>query len=210
VKFHLPFCVALFLAYSATTRANDAPASSSEPSMSLLPEPAKTERRWYGAPMLAIDGVTFAIALVGTGLFVDGATKTAPGDYRNEKDDGGVIVVISGAVYAFSGPFAHGDHDHWGMAFASFGLRTTLPCLAFLAGAGFGALTDAPNHYSGAVEGAVIGFGIGVLGAFLLDDLLLARDTVAPAATEHSSAFQILPTFAPIKNGASVGVIGVF
>ncbi len=151
----------------------------------VVTEQAPPKRKWYGAVTLGIDGLAAASCLtiilcpfVGLGGFVFGA------------------------------PILHWVHGNVGKGFGSLGIRLALPAAAAGIGAAIGAGADqaARSGTSGATTAAVIGFLSGVVGASLLDALVLAYDD----PPEPKQNVRILPVFAPAASGATFGVLGAF
>lgn len=101
-----------------------------------------------------------------------------------------VILAVAGtAGYLFGGPAVHWWHERHSRAAGSFGLRLGIPLAAAVLGAGIGASAyhEPPGcgcQVIGAISGAAVGAGAGVLIAMVLDWAWLARrDEAQPRAT---------------------------
>jgi hypothetical protein len=115
--------------------------------------------------------------------------------------------------YAFGSPIVHLAHRHEDKALTSFLLRVGVP----LAGAGIFALAGyAAYPVSGPIDvqygvqiGALIGFVLGIATVITVDYATISFDEVK-RGQKLENAFTLVPTVTPIKNGASVGVVGFF
>ncbi len=139
----------------------DALGPATTPALALQAEP-EGSYRWQ---VFAADGASLALLVSGSKT---GATVGAVG-------------------YLLAAPIVHMGHDEGGRAAASLALRVGLP----IAGA-FG-LAAALKHPcsaddddcdDGTLEGAILGFGLGMLAAMVIDTALIARPVKAkPAVT---------------------------
>lgn len=116
-----------------------------------LPSAARADD-WYGWQTLATDATADTL-LVGGGLF--GESKEA--------------AIAAAALYTFGGPIVHVAHGEWGRAGISLGLRLGLPTLGGLVG---GALCFDRKGFLSCLGSAVLGIGVGILGAEITDAAL--------------------------------------
>jgi hypothetical protein len=130
-----------------------------------------TTTHYYGLPMAAMDAASI-------GLFLGGAAG----------NDGG-LVGLSAVSFSFGPPLVHLLHGHPKRALASLGIRTLAGGLAV------GAIVwDLTANYcdpdGGHCDGPVLGLTVGamaILAAMVVDDAVLARDTVpAQPSVIHS------------------------
>jgi hypothetical protein len=84
--------------------------------------PARTERRWYGLPILIGDGI-------GLGVLLGGVAN----------DNSGAII-LGGLAMALTSPIVHSHYDHGGRAWGGFFLRLGGVAVGALAGDETGAL----------------------------------------------------------------------
>lgn len=142
------------------------------------------ERRWYGGQTLAVDGI-----MLTSGLLL-GSSGLAP------------LAGISILGYFAGGPMVHGAHDRGWAALGSFGLRLGGP----LAGVAIaGAIAPGAAGGLGCNEMCVGGLVAGYLGAVLLDAAALSWERPKPPTGPI-----VVPTAAVKKDGAVVGLQGVF
>ena len=137
-------------------------------------------KRWYGAPIVSIDG-TAALVM---GLGAD-AQEVWP-------------VFVGYSAYLLGGPTVHAAHGRWGIGAASLGLRATLPGLGILIGNAAGGGNDDSAPITGMV--------LGILTAATLDSAVFAREPVPQPKT----GFQWSPNVAVGKDSAEVAVSGTF
>jgi hypothetical protein len=175
------------------------PRPAPEPADEVPKERLTEKTRWYGYQPLLIDGADLALLLVG------GATGSD------------AVIGLTLVPYLLGGPIVHAIHGRYATAGIDLGIRVAAPLASALVGAGIGAalgvgLTSGGGDSSedaaiGAVVGAVIGFGVGIPAAIAVDAAVLSRE---PVAAPRPSGFQWAPSVRPTKNGANVGVMGVF
>lgn len=157
----------------------------------------REKSHWYGWQNLIVDG-----GVVVGGLVLVGASGEAGG-----------IVLVTG--YFFGGPIVHWSHGQVGRGFASLGIRVAAPLL--FAGLGYAVFQRGGNDDLRGAAGAVLGFGLGVLGAIAVDAAVLAYEKVdtdedddARAASRRRTAQRPItwsPWAAPRTEGG--GMIGV-
>jgi hypothetical protein len=171
-----------------------------EPSPDEAPkERLKEKTNWYGYQPLLIDSADLALLVVG------GATGSD------------TVMGLTLVPYLLGGPIVHAIHGRYATAGIDLGIRVAAPLASALVGAGIGAALgvglssgdgdSSTNAGIGAVIGAVIGFGVGIPAAIAIDASVLSRE---PVPAPRPSGFQWAPSVRPTKNGANLGVIGVF
>jgi hypothetical protein len=194
---------------SAQATPMPAPDAAPEGYLSTTLPPPKV-RHWYGDQVLACDGAALGLLLL--------AAATAAGNSNNDNFAlPGTLLVGSGLTYLLGGPIVHFAHDEVGKGFGSLALRAGMPfALAIVGGvAGLvagGSASNGGNNdgaLSGLLIGAGVGFGLGIVGAIAIDAAALSEERI-PGKAPVTSRLTVLPTFAPIPNGASFGVVGAF
>lgn len=168
--------------------------------------PRATGRRWYGWQTLIADAATVTLV---------------PAVASQLDKDGGAIALGMVSSYLLASPIIHLAHGRPGIAAASLGLRTGMPMTGALLGAALSG--DCRGSFCG-LEGAAIGFVLGVLGASALDAAVLARepretresdksgdDDARRAPKELKRGFAVTPTGGPRKEGGfDLGLGAVF
>jgi hypothetical protein len=151
--------------------------------------PRRKAGQWYGWQTLVCDGVSVLT----------------------------VVVVVGIGGYLLCAPIVHVAHGRGLIALADLGLRVGAPVAGAFAGAGLGYLADDASGrnstYGGAaLVGGVLGFGVGLLGAVIVDAAVLAREDAPLDGREaRQSQFTILPVVGPRSlGGLDVGLGGVF
>lgn len=125
--------------------------------ISPRPDVPKKKGQWYGGQTLMVDLISVPLVAV-SGLGVAG--------------------------YLVGAPLIHFAHDNPGRALGSIGLRIWLPVLGGLIG-------KSPSSGGGGIlsvdDGALIGAGLGIVSAWLIDSLVLAyEDQPAPERASMS------------------------
>lgn len=161
-------------------------------------ESESDERRWYGWQTFTADGVALGLLLLAAGS----AT-------RESGNETGTLVGLSGATYLFAAPVIHATHGRVGMSFASAGVRVALPIGGMLAGLSAADCGSGSDEMFCGMGEAVVGFSIGVLSAVLIDGALFAWES-PPERAESANRVRVVPAVAPIRGGASAGVLGTF
>ena len=161
---------------------------------------APSESGWYGGQTLGVDGV--ALALFALGAANGGSNPSTATS----------LMVTSGITYVLGGPVIHIAHGRYGTAAASLGVRLAAPVVGGAVGgvAGavlFGAASNSTGALIGGATGAIFGLGTGVIVASVLDSAVLAHRT---ARAPERTGFQWSPVAAPVKGGATAGVVGRF
>jgi hypothetical protein len=128
--------------------------------------------RWYGWQTLATDGA--AIGLISASL------ATADNNGRNSPS----LALAWGALgaYALGAPVMHFVHENPGRGFASFGMRIGGPVVLGFTGALLENCRSGGHDLCG-LGGALIGTGLGIIGAVAVDAAVFAYDD-KPAENE--------------------------
>lgn len=143
------------------------------------------KRRWYGAPILIVDGASYVTFLVATSSDV-----LAP------------VAVVGAGGFLLGGPITHVAHGNWGWAGLSVLARGTLPLVGAAAGAG-----DCEPEDGDACLGSVFSLAaVGMVAATVFDTAVLAFEP-EPVATPALSAQPILGVSA---THAFIGATGTF
>lgn len=121
---------------------------------------------WYGWQTLAFDGALFAGSI--TALYVAGETDVFES-----------LAWTPAVGFALGGPVIHLVHREPWRALGSLGLRGGLPALGGAIGIGILATCPPPDgEYGNCGLGEfVVGVGVGVLAASLIDGFALARES---------------------------------
>jgi len=187
---------------TATARADDD--STTTTTQKVQREPVEN---WYGGQTLAADGAAIALALAG------GATTRAPSVSTG-------LAALSVGTYVLGGPIVHATHGRGGIGLADLVLRLSAPIVGGVLGALVGnALVPASastceddGPCGGGLGGAVIGLGLGLVTATIVDATVLAYE---PAAPGDASPIRVAPSVAVVPQGhdgaiGTVGAIGTF
>jgi hypothetical protein len=149
----------------------------------------RSERVWYGQPMLLVD--------IAASAMIWGAVEL--------EDERPGLASLGGLTFVFGPPIVHLANGEVARGLASFGLRTSLPLtvalLGLVADSGSACRDDICDP---SFEGFFWGGLVGMVSGALLDDFLLAHHEVrvAPSWT---------PTVASAPGGGlSFGVGGTF
>lgn len=117
---------------------------------------------------------------------------------------------LGGLAYALGGPVIHGMHGHGGRVLASMALRVGLPLALAIGGGELGRQDcSGPDDYDcgGAnIGGALLGFGLGVVTAMVVDDALIAR----PVAIRKHDDATWAPQIAVTPRHVGLGALGRF
>jgi hypothetical protein len=179
--------------------------SPSAPLPPAAPPPLADEEHWYGWQILIVDGGVLlgTVAMIGAGVGSDSAA---------------IPAIVGPSAHVLGGPIVHWAHGNLEEGFASLGLRVGMPLVAGALGMGVGHLA-APAE-SGAMFpvgvgiGAVVGLGLGYIGAIVVDTAVLAYEPSSPAGRTgaRSPSFVWQPTvgFDPSRESATFGVAGSF
>lgn len=166
----------------------------------------KEEEEWYGYQTLLVDAASL-------GLMIGGAAMAS--NAHGNGDAGGYVALAGAAGYVLGAPIVHWTHGRIGPGFGSLGLRVGMPLGGMFWGAVIGAAMDS-HHDDSVAGGAAIGFLGGMAGAILFDAALLAyekpseRDKEAYETASAKHPIRWIPTLAPRKEGATIGVSGLF
>lgn len=175
-----------------------APKKAHKPYRYVVPDAAyESPRRrakrdeWYGYINLTCD------ALATTTLYLAA---------EQSGDRGDKLGYLALFTYLAGGPIAHWAHGNVGTGFASLGIRAGLPIVSgYLGCAALGGDGGDGDNY-GCLGGIVIGLGLGVIGASVIDSAALAykRD-------ERSGyAMHVVPVATPTRHGATFGLAATF
>ncbi len=142
-------------------------------------------KRWYGAYTLATDGAAVALAFGGAAL-----------------GGGEWLLAASGGAYVLGGPIVHLAHGNPGRSLLSLGTRAGLPLMLAFVGVAAENCSNGGGDFCG-YGGALVGFGVGMVGAVAIDAAVIARDEV-----ERTPAFA--PALSVSRERAWLGATGVF
>ncbi len=153
------------------------------------PRRREKQTEWYGYINLTCD------ALATTSLYL---SQEARSDTEEK------LAYLALFTYLAGGPIAHWSHGNVGTGFASLGLRAGMPVVStYLGCAAFGG--GGGSEY-GCLGGAIIGLGLGLIGAVTIDAAALAyKEREAPRMAMH-----LVPVATPTKHGATFGVAATF
>lgn len=174
------------------------------------------------APPLAPPGMTAPGSAAATAA-VAVTTESEVVDYRWQiaiADAASIALVFSqsrpgatiGAfVYLLGGPVIHGANGEGGRTAASLALRLGMPLAGALAGAKLASSrsscsADDIDCDSGELAGGLLGFGVGVLGAMILDSALIARPHVVHKEPQRTW----VPQFTVTPHQKTVGLLARF
>jgi len=150
-------------------------------------------RRWYGAPILAIDGLAFTTAILG-------ATSSGVRP----------MLGLGLAGYVFGGPAVHGEHGHTGKVLGSLGLR--LAPFALIAGIAELAPCSPPPSLDGSndacfqYEAFLLGLGVQMmLAASIVDATVIARED-----DHRVYVVRVTPWMDPATRRIGAGIGGAF
>jgi hypothetical protein len=108
------------------------------------------------------------------------------------------------ATYAFGAPLVHAFHGRAGHALGSAALRIGLPlATAYLLAQTHHGCNSETCDDDGPIGEVILGLGIGVLGASIIDTAFLAKGDDPPARRWS-------PTVTATHTGLSLGVVGSF
>lgn len=177
-------------------RVGRAPAAPTAAESPASPLQKRTHSHWYGWQTLMVDGVSLLVM---------------PVVAAKAESTSALYLVVGG--YALGGPVVHLAHGEIGRAAGSLGLRVAMPFLGALAGVMVQG--DCRGDF-GCISGAIIGGGLGVVAAVVIDSAVLAYERVEdePAVAKtppKRSGVALSPLAGPRKEGGfDVGVGGVF
>jgi hypothetical protein len=120
-------------------------------------------------------------------------------------------VSIAAFSYLLGGPIIHAAHDKAGRMLGSLALRLTLPLagafgLAALAAHNSSCTPQDDDCDSGALFGAIFGFGLGALAAMVVDTAVMAR----PLEVHRTTGIAWAPRLDVTSQHVNLGVVGRF
>lgn len=124
-------------------------------------------------------------------------------------------VSTAGAfVYLLGGPVIHALNGEGNRTAGSLALRITLPLVGALAGAKLfdrrtSCAGDDIDCYSDDLAGAFVGFGVGALGAMIIDTALVARPHVVHKEPQRAAQTWV-PQITVTPHQKTVGVLARF
>ncbi len=116
---------------------------------------------------------------------------------------------LGGLTYALGGPIIHGVHGQGGRAGASLVLRIGLPIALAVAGAELAHHHCSPDDDDcddGSLGGAVLGFGVGLVTAMVVDSAVIA----GPVEVRKHAGVTWAPQITVTSRHAGLGVVGRF
>ncbi len=125
----------------------------------ITPRPARADE-WYGYQTLAADGAA-------TGLLL--------GAVASHREVSKGFFVLSATTYLVASPVIHAANGQGGVALGALGLRVAAPVSLGLLGLAIGAASDTRGNWGAPLLGGVIGVGLGVITAMVIDTAALAR-----------------------------------
>ncbi len=149
---------------------------------------------WYGVQTLIAD------------LVVAGVSATAIAiDYSSGPTWGKSLLFVTPLPF-LSGPVVHWAHGNVWRGFASFGARAVLiagiPALATWADN-----ATRPSGTTFSPWGVAIGVPLGFILSAALDAGVLSR---VPRDAPRAASLTLTPTVSPLRDGASLGMVGAF
>ncbi len=169
------------------------------------PETPAAPTRWYGWQSLPIDALAVTVLALSASTSSDAIF-----------DEGRLLTVGAVGIYLLGGPLVHLGHGHRQRAADSLGLRLGAPLAAGFLGAALGYVTtpergELENRCNDcgalrALGGGMIGVGIGMLASIVIDDFVLARETI-PA---HAPRWTLTVAPASASGGLDFGVAGTW
>jgi hypothetical protein len=176
--------------------------------LTARPPVGEPERHWYGWQVVATDGVALALSIAGGAASSD-----------NNSNANAAFFALSGITYVLGGPIVHLAHHRAGTGFASLVLRVGLPVGGALMGGLIGEAVASGSHTDdqwGGLEhletvaiAVAGGASVGAVAAVILDPTFLSYEE-RQAAPQHARGPIVTPVVSAIKDGATLGVAGVF
>ena len=150
-----------------------------------------TQSHWYGWQIMTTD----AVALVFGAIAADAQS--------------GALFGVGGATYLLGGPVVHWAHDNIGKGFGSLGLRVGVPLL--FGGIGAGVSDSGGGEGLGQLVGFIVGAGIGMIPAAIIDWAVLAYEPVtadeplgADRVRATKPALSLAPNIVVARDGTTV------
>jgi hypothetical protein len=166
-----------------------------------LAEDAPDEPRWYGAPLVAADMAAFAL--------VTGGVVTA---FSEDSSPTGALLLSGATIYAFDGLIVHAANGELGKGFGSLGMRAGSVGVGFTLGGAVGMIgsrgcTEALCGLGAFFGGGIIGAGVGMLTASVIDNAALAyKRPIVP----DEPTFLVTPTVDPHRGFAGLDLRGTW
>jgi hypothetical protein len=169
------------------------------------------------AAALAAPGMTPAAPLPAPEI----APEIAPADYRWQVVAADVVSVVlafsrsgtgirlGGLTYVLGGPIIHAVHGQGARMGVSLALRVGLPIALALTGAGLAHHDCSPDDDdcdNGSLGGGILGFGVGIVTAMVVDSVVIAG---AVKVRKHTGATWA-PQIAMTPQHVGLGVVGRF
>jgi hypothetical protein len=154
------------------------------PAPEIAPEIEIADYRWQVA---AADVVSVALAL----------------------SQSGAGIRLGGLTYVLGGPIIHAVHGQGGRMGVSLAMRVGLPIALAFAGAGLAHHDCSPGDDDcddGSLGGAILGFGVGIVTAMVVDSAVIAG---AVEVRKHTGATWA-PQIAVTPRHVGFGVVGRF
>jgi len=199
--------LALCLSVSAVSHAESAGPSESVAPAEYAYRTDVTESRWYGGPIILTDVGALALTLA---WFGTGANENY------------LPLILAGVVpaYLLGGPIVHLANGRQDTALSSFGLRAGLPIAGALLGYGLDRVAFERrcnageqsnegadcNEFAG-LYGGLVGFGLGIVVASVIDISVLAYDH-PNKSTKVSWTFT--PLIDPKRNATGMSLQGIW
>jgi hypothetical protein len=218
----LRFAGCALLISISTAHAQPAPDSEAPPSAApVTPEPPPSAAPPAApapigpapAPALAAPGMTPAAPLP------EPEPELELENYRWQivaADVASVVLVFSvrdagaslgGLTYVLGGPVIHGAHGHGGRVIASLALRAGLPIAMAFGGAALARHGCSDEDCDdGSFGGAILGFGLGIVTAMVVDTALIAQ----PVEVRKHADATWAPQIAVTSRHVGLGVVGRF
>ena len=118
----------------------------------------------------------------------------------------GVLALMGVPLYLVGPPLMHLSHSRPRTALASVSLRVGLPLLGLVVGDSLPDHCDEGDCIDSPPMKIVVGMGVGVVAASVIDAVFLAKGDEAPAKTQTSWR----PIARPTRGGLALGIAGEF
>jgi len=149
------------------------------------PDAPQPERRWYGWQSALVDAAAVGLTL--------------PLALRDDTNELLLFAFVGPPAYAVGAPIVHFAHENVPQGLASLGLRLGVPPVL----GAVASLGCAPGRREKCVIGTALA---SMLVAMVLDDALLAYESVPSPRANARNRLHVQPTFALDRHGATVGI----